>query len=97
MFQLTGKVAIVTGASRGIGEAIAKGFAKAGADLVLVSRNKEALEKVAKEIRGPGKESLFHWGGYRGCRRNPEDRGYCIRELSPDRYPRQQCRNKPSP
>ena len=58
MFQLTGKVAIVTGASRGIGEAIAKGFAKAGADLVLVSRNKEALEKVAKEIRDLGRKAF---------------------------------------
>jgi NAD(P)-dependent dehydrogenase (short-subunit alcohol dehydrogenase family) len=58
VFQLTGKVAIVTGASRGIGEAIAKGFAKAGADLVLVSRNKEALEKVAKEIRDLGRKAF---------------------------------------
>jgi NAD(P)-dependent dehydrogenase (short-subunit alcohol dehydrogenase family) len=58
VFQLAGKVAIVTGASRGIGEAIAKGFAKAGADLVLVSRNKEALEKVAKEIRDLGRKAL---------------------------------------
>lgn len=58
MFDLTGKTAIVTGASRGIGEAIAKGFAKAGADLVLVSRNLSALEKVAKEIEGFGRKAL---------------------------------------
>jgi len=58
MFELKGKTAIVTGASRGIGEAIAKGFAKAGADLVLVSRNLSALEKVAKEIEGIGRKAL---------------------------------------
>ncbi|MEW6374972.1 MAG: glucose 1-dehydrogenase [Thermodesulfobacteriota bacterium] len=58
MFQLIGKTAIVTGASRGIGEAISKGFAKAGADLVLVSRNLSALQKVAEEIEGYGRKAL---------------------------------------
>jgi NAD(P)-dependent dehydrogenase (short-subunit alcohol dehydrogenase family) len=58
IFQLVGKTAIVTGASRGIGEAIAKGFAKAGADLILVSRNLSALERVAKEIEGTGRKAL---------------------------------------
>jgi NAD(P)-dependent dehydrogenase (short-subunit alcohol dehydrogenase family) len=58
MFQLEGKTAIVTGASRGIGEAIAKGFARAGADLVLVSRNLSALEGVAKEIEGLGRKVI---------------------------------------
>jgi len=58
MFPLTGRTAIVTGASRGIGEAIAKGFAKAGADLVLVSRNKVALENVAEGIVSLGRKSL---------------------------------------
>ena len=58
MFSLMGKTAIVTGASRGIGEAIAKGFAKAGADLVLVSRNRAALEKVGREISSLGRKAL---------------------------------------
>jgi NAD(P)-dependent dehydrogenase (short-subunit alcohol dehydrogenase family) len=58
MFPLVGKTAIVTGASRGIGEAIAKGFAKAGADLVLVSRTEAALENVAKEVVGLGRRAL---------------------------------------
>ena len=58
MFQLTEKTAIVTGASRGIGEVIAKGFAQAGADLVLVSRNLSALERVAKEIENLGRRAL---------------------------------------
>ncbi len=58
LFPLTGKTAIVTGASRGIGEAIAKGFAEAGADLVLVSRKREALEKVAQDVRAGGRKAL---------------------------------------
>ena len=58
MFQLEGKIAIVTGASRGIGKAIAKGFAQAGADLILVSRNLSALEAVGKEIEGLGRKVL---------------------------------------
>jgi NAD(P)-dependent dehydrogenase (short-subunit alcohol dehydrogenase family) len=58
IFQLRGKTAIVTGASRGIGEAIAKGFAEVGADLVLVSRNLSALEKVKKEIEISGRKAL---------------------------------------
>ena len=58
IFNLTGKTAIVTGGSRGIGEAIAKGFAQAGAALILVSRNLCALEKVAKEIEAFGRKAL---------------------------------------
>ena len=58
MFLLTGKTAIVTGASRGIGKAIAKGFAQAGADLILVSRNREALEQVTGEIGGLGRKAF---------------------------------------
>ena len=49
-FSLSGKRAIVTGASRGIGRAIAIGFAEAGADVALVSRKLEPLQAVAKEI-----------------------------------------------
>ena len=48
--RLDGKVAIITGASRGIGREITLLFAKEGAKLVITARNKEALESVAKEI-----------------------------------------------
>lgn len=48
--QLTGKVAIVTGASSGIGTAIAKELANAGAKVVLAARNKEKLKNIAAEI-----------------------------------------------
>jgi len=54
MFQLEGRTAIVTGASRGIGEAIAQGFARVGANLVLVSRNLSALEEAASKIESLG-------------------------------------------
>jgi NAD(P)-dependent dehydrogenase (short-subunit alcohol dehydrogenase family) len=50
MFDLTGKVAIVTGSSRGIGRAIAEGLAHHGAKVVISSRKQEACEEVAKTI-----------------------------------------------
>lgn len=50
-FSLKDKVAVVTGASRGIGEAIARGFAEQGADVVISSRKQESLDGVAQSIR----------------------------------------------
>ena len=55
---LKGKVALVTGASRGIGRAIALEMAKSGADVVIASRKLADLEKVADEIRALGRKSL---------------------------------------
>jgi NAD(P)-dependent dehydrogenase (short-subunit alcohol dehydrogenase family) len=57
-FSLKGKVALITGASRGIGQAIAVGYAQAGADVVVASRKLPDLEKVAQQIRGMGGKSL---------------------------------------
>ena len=57
-FSLEGKVALVTGGSRGIGEATALGFARAGADVAVASRKIEDLEKVAEKIRGMGRKAL---------------------------------------
>ena len=57
-FSLAGKVALITGGSRGIGQATALEFARAGADVVVASRKIEDLEKVAGEIRGMGRKSL---------------------------------------
>lgn len=56
-FDLTGKVAIVTGASRGIGQAIAETLAKAGAKVVLSSRKQESLDQVAAGIVAAGGEA----------------------------------------
>lgn len=56
--SLEGKVAIVTGASRGLGRAMAMGLAEAGAEVVVVSRTLSDLEKVAGEIRALGRGCL---------------------------------------
>jgi NAD(P)-dependent dehydrogenase (short-subunit alcohol dehydrogenase family) len=58
LFDLTGKVAVVTGASRGIGADVAATLAAAGARLVLASRKLDGLEAVAAQIRDAGGEAL---------------------------------------
>lgn len=58
MFSLAGKVAIVTGGSRGLGKSMALGLADAGADVVVASRTQADLDKVAEEIKAKGRKSL---------------------------------------
>lgn len=56
--RLKNKVAIVTGASRGIGKAIALAFAREGADLVVIGRSKEDLDELTTQIKTCGRQCL---------------------------------------
>ena len=58
MHVLNDKVAIITGASSGIGRATALALAQAGADVALAARRQDALEAVAEEVRGIGRRAL---------------------------------------
>jgi NAD(P)-dependent dehydrogenase (short-subunit alcohol dehydrogenase family) len=69
--SLTDKVALVTGASKGIGKAIAKGFADSGAKVMLSSRKRDGLEEAAAEIGGDVDVYPAHAG-------RPEDAVACI-------------------
>ena len=66
-FDLTGKVAVVTGGSRGLGRAMVLGLAAAGADVVVASRRLESCEEVAEAVRAVGRRALAvschvgHW------------------------------------
>src|SRR5271157_4369091 len=60
MSQLENKIAVVTGAGRGIGRAIALKFANEGADVAVVSRTQENSEKVAAEISALGRKAWVH-------------------------------------
>ena len=63
-FDLSGKVALVTGGSRGLGHQMVKAFAAHGADVFITSRKLDACDKVAAEVRAMGRKahtlSLIH-------------------------------------
>jgi len=58
LFDLSGRIAIVTGTSRGLGQYLARAMAKAGADLVLTSRKRESLAEFEAEIQALGRRTL---------------------------------------
>ena len=58
LFRLTDRVAIVTGAGRGIGAGIAEAFAEAGADVVIASRTESQLQEVADAVTKAGRRAL---------------------------------------
>ncbi len=58
LFDLSGRVAIVTGTSRGLGQYMARALAKAGADLVLTSRTRGSLRAFEAEVRGLGQRAV---------------------------------------
>ncbi len=58
LFDLSGKVAMVTGASRGLGQYLARALARAGADLVITSRSLDSLEEFSAEIETIGRRAL---------------------------------------
>lgn len=55
-FNLTGKRALITGGSRGLGRAMAQALAEAGADIVLVARDQDALNKAQEELKSTGRK-----------------------------------------
>lgn len=58
LFDLSGKVALVTGGSRGLGYEIVKAFAQHGADVIIASRKLDACQRVAEEVRSLGHRAL---------------------------------------
>lgn len=73
LFDLTGKVAVVTGGSRGIGRAVVEGLAAAGADVVIASRKLDSCEAAAREVHAAtGRRALpvaCHVGRWEDCDR----------------------------
>jgi NAD(P)-dependent dehydrogenase (short-subunit alcohol dehydrogenase family) len=76
LFDFTGKVALVTGGSRGLGYQMVKAFAERGADVIIASRKLENCEKVAEEVRAMGRTAVAvsaHVGKWSECDRLIEE------------------------
>jgi NAD(P)-dependent dehydrogenase (short-subunit alcohol dehydrogenase family) len=71
-YDFNNKVVVITGGSRGLGRAMALGFARCGANLAIASRKLEACEAVVREIRALGREGsahAIHVGKWEDCNR----------------------------
>ena len=91
-FGLKGKVALVTGSSRGIGRGIAVALAGEGCDLLLTGRDEAALEDVAAAIRAKGRKAVIVALDLRDRGRRKPLVEAVHREFGRPRHPRQQCR-----
>lgn len=60
LFDLSGKIALVTGGSRGLGQQMVRAFAERGADIVVASRKLDNCRRVADEVRALGRRALAH-------------------------------------
>jgi NAD(P)-dependent dehydrogenase (short-subunit alcohol dehydrogenase family) len=60
LFDLSGRVALITGGTRGLGLEMARGFAKAGAEVVVVSRKADACQQAAEALRAEGARATGH-------------------------------------
>ena len=75
-YDFTGKVVVITGGSRGLGHAMALGFAAAGANLAIASRKLDSCEATVKEIRALGRDGSahsMHAGKWEDCNRLAEE------------------------
>ena len=98
LFDLSGRVALVTGGSKGLGKAMALGFAQAGADVLISSRHENELQAAAKEIRSGSTIA----SRVRGRRHDPARRGRPAgpggdRGHEPGGHPGQQRGQQPPP
>ena len=97
LFDLSGRVALVTGGSKGLGKAMALGFAQAGADVVISSRHENELQAAAREIRSGSQARVEYVVADMTQReRGRPARPGGHRDHEPGRYPGQQ-RGQQSP
>ena len=95
LFDLAGKVALVTGGSKGLGKAMARGFAEAGADVVISSRHEDEFRAAADEIRaGTGVRVAHIVADMTRARRRAATRRRGTRDDGPGGHPGQQRRQQ---